>query len=173
MPRTRSGWRLPAGIIGTTGIGGLTLGGGHGHLTRKYGLTIDSLTSADVVLADGSFVTADIGRDPDLFWALRGGGGNFGIVTEFTFRLHPVGIVAAGPTLFPIERTAEILTWYREFLPTLPREMGAFFATMSVPPADPFPEELHLKKVCGVAWCWAGEQGGPTGTWPRSGRWAR
>ena len=154
------GLGLPGGIIGTTGIGGLTLGGGHGHLTRKYGLTIDSLTSADVVLADGSFVTADIGREPDLFWALRGGGGNFGIVTQFTFRLHPVGIVAAGPTLFPIERTAEILTWYREFLPTLTRDMGAFFATMSVPPADPFPAELHLKKVCGVAWCWAGEQGG-------------
>jgi hypothetical protein len=151
---------LPGGIIGTTGIGGLTLGGGHGHLTRKYGLTIDNLVSADVVLADGSFVTADAGREPDLFWALRGGGGNFGIVTGFTFRLHPVGIVAAGPTLFPIERTAEILTWYREFLPTLPRDMGAFFATMSVPPADPFPEELHLRKVCGVAWCWAGKQGG-------------
>ena len=151
---------MPAGIIGTTGIGGLTLGGGHGHLTRKYGLTIDNLASADVVLADGSFVTTDLGREPDLFWALRGGGGNFGIVTQFTFRLHPVGIVAAGPTLFPIERTAEILTWYREFLPTLPREMGAFFATMSIPPADPFPAELHLKKVCGVAWCWAGERGG-------------
>ena len=154
------GLATPAGIIGTTGVGGLTLGGGHGHLTRRYGLTIDNLLGADVVLADGSFVRADAGREPDLFWALRGGGGNFGIVTEFSFRLHPVGIVAAGPTLFPIERTAEILTWYREFLPTLPREMGAFFATMSVPPADPFPAELHLKKVCGVAWCWAGESGG-------------
>jgi hypothetical protein len=113
-----------------------------------------------VVLADGSFVRADAGREPDLFWALRGGGGNFGIVTEFSFRLHPVGIVAAGPTLFPIERTAEILSWYREILPTLPREMGAFFATMSVPPVDPFPAELHLKKMCGVVWCWAGESGG-------------
>jgi hypothetical protein len=154
------GLATPAGIIGTTGVGGLTLGGGHGHLTRRYGLTIDNLLGADVVLADGSFVRADAGREPDLFWALRGGGGNFGIVTEFSFRLHPVGIVAAGPILFPIERTAEILSWYREFLPTLPREMGAFFATMSVPPADPFPAELHLKKVCGVAWCWAGKSGG-------------
>jgi FAD binding domain/Berberine and berberine like len=154
------GLATPAGIIGTTGIGGLTLGGGHGHLSRKYGLTIDNLVAADVVLADASFLTTDAGREPDLFWALRGGGGNFGIVTEFVLRLHPVGVVAAGPILYPIERTEEILQWYRELLPILPREMGAFFATMSVPPADPFPADLHLKKVCGVAWCWAGESGG-------------
>ena len=150
------GLAVPAGIIGTTGVGGLTVGGGHGHLTRKCGLTIDNLVSADVVLADGSFVTADAGREPDLFWALRGGGGNFGIVTEFTFRMHPVASVVAGPTLFPVERTEEILRWYRDFLPSAPRELNGFFATMSVPPAAPFPEELWLKKMCGVVWCYTG-----------------
>ena len=152
------GLALPAGIIGTTGIGGLTLGGGHGHLTRSCGLTIDNLMSADVVLADGSFVTADAGREPDLFWALRGGGGNFGIVTEFTFRLHPVSNVIAGPMLFPVERTEEILRWYRDFLPTAPRQLNGFFASMSVPPAPPFPEELWLKKMCGVVWCHTGSK---------------
>jgi FAD/FMN-containing dehydrogenase len=152
------GLATPAGIIGTTGVAGLTLGGGHGHLTRSCGLSIDNLVSADVVLADGSFVTADAGREPDLFWALRGGGGNFGIVTEFTFRLHPVSSVMAGPTLFPIERTAEVLRWYREFLPSAPRALNGFFATMSVPPAAPFPEELWLHKMCGVVWCHNGDR---------------
>jgi len=150
------GLACPAGIISTTGVGGLTLGGGIGHLSRKYGLTIDNLVAADVVLADGSFVTTDADREPDLFWALRGGGGNFGIVTRFEFRLHPVNTVVAGPTLWPIERSAEILQWYREFLPSAPRELNGFFAFMTVPPAPPFPEELHLKKVCGVVWCYAG-----------------
>lgn len=150
------GLAAPAGIIGTTGVGGLTLGGGHGHLTRSCGLTIDNLVSADVVLADGSFVTADAGREPDLFWALRGGGGNFGIVTQFTFRLHPVTNVVAGPTLFPVGRTEEVLRWYREFLPTAPRELNGFFATMSVPPVPPFPEQLWRQKMCGVVWCYTG-----------------
>jgi len=150
------GLATPAGIISTTGVGGLTLGGGLGHLTRKYGLTIDNLVSADVVLADGSFVTADANREPDLFWALRGGGGNFGIVTQFIFGLHPVSTVVAGPMLWPMERTEEILQWYREFLPAAPRELNGFFAFLSVPPVPPFPEELHLQKVCGVVWCYAG-----------------
>jgi hypothetical protein len=150
------GLATPAGIIGTTGVGGLTLGGGLGHLTRKYGLTIDNLVAADVVLADGSFVTTDEHREPDLFWALRGGGGNFGVVTEFTFRLHPVRTVVAGPTLWPLDRTEEILRWYREFLPSAPRELNGFFAFLTVPPVPPFPEELHLQKMCGVVWCYAG-----------------
>ena len=150
------GLATPAGIIGTTGVGGLTLGGGLGHLTRKYGLTIDNLVAADVVLADGSFVTADEKREPDLFWALRGGGGNFGVVTSFTFRLHPVRTVVAGPTLWPLDRTEEILRWYREFLPSAPRELNGFFAFLTVPPAPPFPEHLHMQKMCGVVWCYAG-----------------
>jgi len=155
-----SGLATPAGIIGSTGVGGLTLGGGFGHLTRRYGLTIDNLASADVVLADGSFVTADAEREPDLFWALRGGGGNFGIVTKFTLRLHPVSTVIAGPTLFPLDRTEEVLRWYREFLPAAPRELNGFFAFLTVPPADPFPEELHMQKMCGIVWCYAGPQEG-------------
>ena len=150
------GLAAPFGIIGTTGVGGLTLGGGIGHLTRKLGLSIDSLISADVVLADGSFVTASEDQHEDLFWALRGGGGNFGVVTAFTFRLSPVSTVVGGPTLFAFERSAEVLRWYRDFLPNAPEDLNGFFAFLTVPPAPPFPEELHLKKVCGVVWCYAG-----------------
>jgi len=146
----------PFGIISTTGVGGLTLGGGVGHMTRKLGLSIDNLIEADVVLADGSFVTANEKQHPDLFWALRGGGGNFGVVTRFAFTLSPVSTVVAGPTLFPLERSAEILSWYREFIPNAPEELNGFLAFLTVPPGPPFPEELHMQKMCGVVWCWAG-----------------
>jgi FAD/FMN-containing dehydrogenase len=146
------GLATPTGIMSTTGIGGLTLGGGHGHLTRKYGLTVDNLLSADVVLADGSFVTADEDRNPDLFWALRGGGGNFGVATSFTFGLHPVDTIGMGITLWPVERTREVLEWYRDYLPQAPEEASGFFAIMTVPPGPPFPEEIQLRKVCGVIW---------------------
>src|SRR6266576_1134550 len=151
------GLAAPFGIISTTGVGGLTLGGGVGHMTRKLGLSIDNLVEADVVLADGSFVTANEEQHPDLLWALRGGGGNFGVVTRFAFRLSPVSTVVAGPTLFPLDRSAEILSWYREFIPNAPEELNGFFAFLTVPPAPPFPEELHLQKVCGVVWCWTGD----------------
>jgi FAD/FMN-containing dehydrogenase len=151
------GLAAPFGIIGTTGVGGLTLGGGIGHLTRKLGLSIDNLIAADVVLADGSFVTASEDHHEDLFWALRGGGGNFGVVTSFTFRLTPISTVVGGPTLFAFERSAEVLRWYREFLPNAPEDLNGFFAFLTVPPAPPFPEDLHLKKVCGVVWCYAGQ----------------
>jgi FAD/FMN-containing dehydrogenase len=147
------GLAAPFGIIGTTGASGLTLGGGVGHLTRKLGLTIDHLIEADVVLADGSFVTASEDEHPDLFWALRGGGGNFGVVTSFTFRLSPISSVFFGPMLWPLERSAEILSWYRSFIGTQPDDLNGFFAFLTVPPAPPFPAELHLKKVCGVVWC--------------------
>ena len=152
------GLAAPFGIISTTGVGGLTLGGGVGHMTRTLGLSIDNLVAADVVLADGSFVTANEEQHSDLFWALRGGGGNFGVVTRFAFRLSPVSTVVAGPTLWPLDRAAEILSWYREFQPSAPDELNGFFAFLSVPPGPPFPEELHLQKVCGVVWCWAGAQ---------------
>ncbi len=141
-----------SGIISTTGIAGLTLGGGHGYLTRKYGLTIDNLIEADVVLADGRFVTANKEQHPDLFWALRGGGGNFGIVTSFTYQLHPVDNVVAGPMFWPLEETEKMMRWYREFLLNVPDDVYAFFLVAEVP-GDPFPPELHGKKVCGLVWC--------------------
>jgi FAD/FMN-containing dehydrogenase len=147
----------PSGIIGTTGVGGLTLGGGMGHLSRRCGLAIDNLLEADMVLADGRQVTVNADQHPDLYWAIRGGGGNFGVVTAFTFRLHDVSTIIGGPTFWPVEQTEDILSVYREFLPSAPREINGFFAVASVPPAPPFPEELHLRKVCGVVWCFVGE----------------
>jgi hypothetical protein len=150
------GLAVPCGIISTTGVGGLTLGGGIGHLTRGCGLTIDNLLSADVVLADGQSVRASADENEELFWAVRGGGGNFGVVTEFTFRAHPVSDIVGGPTFWPIEETGEVLAAYREFLPTLSRNASGFFCWHTVPPAPPFPEEIHMRKVCGIVWCIVG-----------------
>lgn len=147
------GLATPAGIISTTGVGGLTLGGGIGYLTRKYGLTVDNLISADIVLADGSFITADQDHEQELFWAIRGGGGNFGIVTSFKFKLHPVSTVIAGQTFWPIEQATDVLNWYRDFLPTAPDDLNGFFAFLTVPPVAPFPKELQMKKVAAVVWC--------------------
>jgi FAD/FMN-containing dehydrogenase len=155
------GLTVPVGIIGTTGVGGLTLGGGVGHLTRGCGLTIDNLVAATVVLADGSVVQTDAENEPDLFWALRGGGGNFGVVTSFSFRCHPVSTVLAGPTLYDLDDTGDVLRWYREFMQAQPDELNGFFAFISVPPAPPFPEELHLRKVAAVVWCQIGEEETP------------
>jgi FAD/FMN-containing dehydrogenase len=149
---------VPCGIISTTGVGGLTLGGGLGHLTRGYGLTIDNLVEADVVLADGQRVRASEDEHPDLFWGLRGGGGNFGVVTSFRFRMRPVGTVVAGPTFWPVEQTEEVLKAYREFIAEAPREVGGFFCFHDIPPAPPFPEELHLHRMCGVVWCYRGSE---------------
>jgi FAD/FMN-containing dehydrogenase len=151
------GLATPSGIISTTGVGGITLGGGIGHLTRTYGLAIDNLLAADLVLANGEQVHADADENSDLYWAIRGGGGNFGVVTSFLFRLHELRTVVAGPTFWPVELGAEVLTAYRDFLPRAPRELNGFFLFTSVPPGPPFPEELHLRKVCGVMWCWAGD----------------
>ncbi len=151
------GLATPSGIISTTGVGGLTLGGGLGHLTRKCGLSIDNLLEAEIVLANGERVRASAGENPDLYWAIRGGGGNFGVVTEFKFRLHDVGTIVGGPTFWPVEASAEVLSVYRDFLPSAPRELNGFFAFATVPPAEPFPEAIHLRKVCGVVWCYAGD----------------
>jgi FAD/FMN-containing dehydrogenase len=152
------GLATPSGIISTTGVGGLTLGGGMGHLTRKCGLTIDNLISADVVLADGSFVHANDQENPDLFWAIRGGGGNFGVITSFEFRLHPIDTVIVGITLWELEHAKEVMQWYREFLPSQPDDVNGFFAFLVVPPGPPFPEPIHMRNVCGVVWCLTGTQ---------------
>src|SRR4051794_33846454 len=150
------GMAVPAGIISTTGVGGLVLGGGIGHLTRGCGLSIDNLLEADVVLADGRLVRAADDENPDLYWALRGGSGNFGIVTSFLFRAHHVQTVVAGPTLFELDRAAEVMRAYADFLPTADRRLGGFFAFLMAPPGPPFPEALHLKRMCGVVWCFDG-----------------
>ena len=123
------GTALPSGFLSTTGVGGLPLGGGVGYLTRRFGLTVNNLVSADVVLADGRFVTASPDSHPDLFWALRGGGGNFGVVTSFTFRCYPIGeqgVIIGGPVLYDIADTEDVFRWYRDLLPVLPDEVSAW-----------------------------------------------
>jgi FAD/FMN-containing dehydrogenase len=147
------GLALPCGISGTTGIAGLTLGGGLGHLTRQYGLTIDNLLDADVVLADGTIVSVSATEHPDLFWALRGGGGNFGVVTRFRFRVHPVQMVQAGPQFWSLDDAPLILRWYIDFIRDAPEEISGFFSFLCIPPVEPFPVALHGEKVCGIFWC--------------------
>ena len=150
------GMATPSGFISTTGVGGLTLGGGIGYLSRRYGLTIDNLLEADVVLADGRVVTASPSKNEDLFWAIRGGGGNFGIVTSFLFRLHNVNMVTGGPMLWPLEAAGDVMRFYRDFIGKASEELNGFFAMMTVPPAPPFPAELHMKKMCAIVWCHTG-----------------
>jgi len=150
------GLATPAGILSTTGVGGLTLGGGIGHLTRKCGLTIDNLVAADMVTADGQFITAGAEENPDLFWAIRGGGGNFGIVTSFQFRLHPVETVVAGPMLWDLEHATEVMQFYRDFIGSAPDDINGFFLFLVVPAGPPFPEHLHNRAMCGIVWCYAG-----------------
>jgi FAD/FMN-containing dehydrogenase len=150
------GMAVPGGVVSTTGIGGLTLGGGIGHLSRKYGLSIDSMLEADVVLADGREVKASESENADLFWALRGGGGNFGVVTMFKYRLNPVHTVTAGPVFWPLEMAPEVMRFWDEFMRDAPEDLNGFFAFVTVPPVDPFPKELWDQKVCGVVWCHVG-----------------
>ena len=150
------GMATPAGILSTTGVGGLTLGGGIGHLTRKCGLTIDNLLAVDMVSADGRFLTASAEENQDLFWAVRGGGGNFGIATSFLFRLHPVDTVHAGPTLWELGEAPEVMRRYADFIKSAPEDINGFFLFLSVPPGPPFPEPLHNRMMCGIVWCYAG-----------------
>ena len=152
------GLALPVGINSTTGIGGLTLGGGIGYLSRKGGLTIDNMIEAQVVLANGELVVANNTTNTDLFWAVRGGGGNFGVVISFTFNLLPIKNVYAGPMLWPMEQGAELLKFYDEFTKKAPDDLYGFFAFMIVPPGDPFPAHLHNKNMCGIVWCYTGAE---------------
>ena len=144
------GLAVPFGIVSTTGVAGLTLGGGTGYLTRKYGLTSDNLLEADVVLADGSFVTASKTQNSDLLWALRGGGGNFGVVTSFLFQAHPVSMVYAGPIFWEAKHAREIMRAYRDFLPGAPEELGSFVGLKTVPSMDPFPRDYWGGRACAV-----------------------
>ncbi len=153
------GLATTGGIISTTGIAGLTLGGGIGYLTRGKGLSLDNLVSADVVLADGSFVTASEKDHADLFWALRGGGGNFGVVTSFEYRLHPVASVVAGPMFFEVEDAAQVMRAYDRYITNAPRELGAFFAWQIAPPLPFIPEDRHGDTFCVLVACWAGPPG--------------
>lgn len=152
------GMATPSGIISTTGVGGLTLGGGIGHLTRKAGLSIDNLLAVDMVLADGSFVTASAEQNDDLYWAVRGGGGNFGVVTSFLFKLHPIRTIVGGPTLWSLDKAADVMRFYREFIVNAPEDLNGFFEFLTVPPGPPFPEHLHLQKMCGIVWCYTGPE---------------
>jgi FAD binding domain len=144
------GQAVPFGVLSTTGVAGLTLSGGHGYLSRQYGLAVDSLLEADVVLADGSFVTASDTENPDLLWAMRGGGGNFGVVTSFLFLTHPVSMVYGGPIVFELADAPEVMKWFRQFQPRAPEEFYMFLGLQSVPPADPFPKEHWSKKMCAL-----------------------
>ncbi len=150
------GLATTGGIISTTGVGGLTLGGGIGHLARGHGLSCDNLISAEVVTADGNVLTASEDKNPDLFWALRGGGGNFGVVTSLEFQLHPVGEIYGGPIFYPVDRAGEVMRFYREFIADAPEQLGAFFAFQIAPPLPFIPEDRHGETMCLIVTCWAG-----------------
>jgi FAD/FMN-containing dehydrogenase len=150
------GLATPSGIISTTGVAGLTLGGGFGHLSRHYGLSCDNLLSADVVTADGRFVTASANENPDLFWALRGGGGNFGIVTSFTYQLHPVSTVYGGPLFFDVKDTKQLLRGFLDVMRSAPDELSAFFSFHQGPPAPFIPEHLHFVPMVAIVTCYSG-----------------
>lgn len=151
------GLAVPCGIISSTGVGGLALGGGIGHLSRAYGLTVDNFVEVEMVLSDGSQVVANANENEDLFWAVRGGGGNYGVVTRFTFKCHDVGTIIGGPTFWELERSAEILKWYGNFIKNAPRELNGFFAFLEVPDVEMFPDFARGKKVAGVVWCYTGD----------------
>ena len=151
------GLATTGGIVSHTGVGGLTLGGGLGWLMRKHGLTVDNLLAADLVTADGERLRASDDEHPDLFWALRGGGGNFGVVTSFEFRLHPVGpTVLAGPILWDATDAPEVLRFYRDFLHDAPDDLGTVVRFGTAPPLPVIPEELHWRPVVMVGTCYAG-----------------
>jgi FAD/FMN-containing dehydrogenase len=151
------GLATTGGIISTTGVGGLTLGGGIGYLTRALGLSLDNLVAADVVTADGTFHQASEEQDADLFWAIRGGGGNFGVVTSFEFRLSPVKDIYGGPMFFELDRAGDLLRFYRDFIVDAPEELGCFPAYQIAPPLPFIPEDRHGEPFVAMVACWAGD----------------
>lgn len=151
------GLAVPTGFISTTGVGGLTLGGGLGYLTRRFGLTIDNLLSVDMVLADGRFVTASAEENEDLFWAVRGGGGNFGVVTSFLFQGKPVSTVYGGPIFWPLAQAGEVLRFWQDLILKGQEDLNGWFGFHTVPPVPMFPEEHHLKKMAVICWCYTGD----------------
>lgn len=150
------GLATPGGILSTTGVGGLGLGGGFGHLTRRFGLVADNFRSLDVVTAEGTLVHASADENPDLFWALRGGGGNFGVVTRFELQLHEVPAVYGGPIFYPVTECKKVLRFYRDFIASAPRELSAFFAFHIAPPAPFVPEHLHGHTACAIVVAYTG-----------------
>lgn len=150
------GLATPGGIVSTTGVAGLALGGGIGHLTRRCGLSCDNLISADIVTADGSLLTASEHENPDLYWAIRGGGGNFGVATSLEFRLHPVREVYAGLIFWHPDAAPDVLSFYGDFITQAPEELNGILAFTVVPPGPPFPEELHNKTILGVVLSYSG-----------------
>lgn len=150
------GLATPSGFLSSTGVGGLTLGGGIGYLARTYGLTLDNLLGVEMVLADGSIVTANADEHPDLYWAVRGGGGNFGVVTSFLFKLHPISTVYGGPIFWPMEQATDLLKFWRDFILSAPEDINGWFGFATVPPVAPFPEQYQMQKMCVVTWCYTG-----------------
>jgi FAD/FMN-containing dehydrogenase len=159
------GLATTGGIVGSTGVSGLTLGGGIGYLDRKYGLSCDNLLSADVVTAEGQFLTASERENEDLFWALRGGGGNFGVVTSLEFQLHPVDMVHVGIVIYPLEHAETVARFYREQIAAAPEEFGAFLAFHQGPPVPFLPDEWHGQPVCIVVGMWTGDQSEGPARW--------
>jgi FAD/FMN-containing dehydrogenase len=149
---------VPMGIVSSTGVGGLTLGGGFGHLSRQFGLSCDNLISADVVTAAGELLVADRSHHPDLFWAIRGGGGNFGVVTSLEFRAHPVGAVFGGPIFWPMEAASELFRRYDDFIRRAPEQFSALMNYHVIPPVEPFPPAHHFETMCGMIVCFNGPE---------------
>ncbi|PXY29122.1 oxidoreductase [Prauserella sp. PE36] len=150
------GLATTGGIISTTGVGGLTLGGGIGYLDRGFGLSCDNLLSAGVVTADGTFRVANADENADLYWALRGGSGNFGVVVSFEFRLHPVADIYGGPMFFELDAAGDLLRTYREYISTAPEQLGGFPAFQIAPPLPFIPEERHGEPFAAFVACWTG-----------------
>lgn len=154
----KHGLATPVGINSTTGLSGLTLGGGFGWLTRKYGMTIDNLISADVVTADSRKIRASETESADLFWAIRGGGGNFGVVTQYEFKLHPVGPeILAGLLVFPFAQAKQVMTKYREFIESAPEDLSVWVVLRQAPPLPFLPADVHGKEVVVLAIFYAGD----------------